>query len=267
MLTHKINHHIEDEEERNQRQLSVFHLSSLCGQWVHDCWSKYGENRLEVPKGNSVLDMFFGAFVGHVCVWSVVSDSCELVDCSLPGFSVLGILQARIPEWVDISSSRGSSRPRDQTHIFYIAGGFFTRWAIREVPICGAFNCKYTTLDLDWRYWIDSCLYISFRRREWNSPEKVYWGWRMESWRIIDMKGQEKSKAQRWDNGMRSGTQGRSFKNDEEGNYHPLPRSQIWKIMKKWPTKIADRFVLTPGRKTCRGGTDWEVQMQRRQET
>ena len=42
---------------------------------------------------------------------------CNATDCSLPGSSVRGILQARTLEWVAISSSRGSSRPRDQTHI------------------------------------------------------------------------------------------------------------------------------------------------------
>ena len=49
---------------------------------------------------------------------------------SLPGSSVHGILQARILEWVAISYSRGSSQPRDQTHVpcvSCIAGGFFTR--------------------------------------------------------------------------------------------------------------------------------------------
>ena len=40
---------------------------------------------------------------------------CELIDCSLPGFSVHGIIPARILEWVTISSSGGSSQPRDQT--------------------------------------------------------------------------------------------------------------------------------------------------------
>ena len=38
---------------------------------------------------------------------------CKPVDCSPPGFPVHGILQARILEWVTISFSRGSSRPRD----------------------------------------------------------------------------------------------------------------------------------------------------------
>ena len=40
---------------------------------------------------------------------------CDPVDCSLPGPSVHGILQERILEWVAISFSRGSSRPRDRT--------------------------------------------------------------------------------------------------------------------------------------------------------
>ena len=46
---------------------------------------------------------------------------CNPMDCSLPGCSVHGILQA-IPEWVAISSSRGSSQPRDQTQVSCIAG-------------------------------------------------------------------------------------------------------------------------------------------------
>ena len=39
------------------------------------------------------------------------------VDCSLPGLSIHGILQARILEWVAISFSRGSSQPRDRTQV------------------------------------------------------------------------------------------------------------------------------------------------------
>ena len=41
----------------------------------------------------------------------VVSDSCDPMDCSLPGSSFHGISQAGILEWVAISSSRGSSDP------------------------------------------------------------------------------------------------------------------------------------------------------------
>ena len=51
---------------------------------------------------------------------------CITMDCSLPNFSVHGILQARILEWIAMSSSRGSSHPSDQIHIFCIAGRFCT---------------------------------------------------------------------------------------------------------------------------------------------
>jgi len=46
------------------------------------------------------------------------------MDCSPPGFSVYGISQARILEWVAIPFSRGSSQPRNGTQVF--AAGFFT---------------------------------------------------------------------------------------------------------------------------------------------
>ena len=55
------------------------------------------------------------------------------MDCSLPGSSVHGILQAGILEWIAISFSIGSSRPRNQTQAFCIAGRFFTNGATREV--------------------------------------------------------------------------------------------------------------------------------------
>ena len=57
---------------------------------------------------------------------------CNPVDCNLLGFSIHGILQARILEWIAISFSRGSSRPRDQTRVFHIGGRRFNLWATRE---------------------------------------------------------------------------------------------------------------------------------------
>ena len=47
---------------------------------------------------------------------------CDPMDCSLPGSSVHGTLQARVLEWVAISFSRRSSRPRNQTWVSCIAG-------------------------------------------------------------------------------------------------------------------------------------------------
>ena len=62
----------------------------------------------------------------------------QLFACNLMDYTVHGILQARILEWVAFPFSRGSSRPGNQTRVSGIAGGFFTNWAIREV-LTGAF--------------------------------------------------------------------------------------------------------------------------------
>ena len=48
-------------------------------------------------------------------------------------YTVHGILQARILEWVVFSFSRGSSQPRDQTQVSWIAGRFFTSWTTSSV--------------------------------------------------------------------------------------------------------------------------------------
>ena len=67
------------------------------------------------------------------------------MDYSPLGFSVHGILQARILEWVAISFSRGSSRPRDWTQVAHIAGRRFNLWATREVCWIVAINYKLAT--------------------------------------------------------------------------------------------------------------------------
>ena len=81
--------------------------------------------------------------------WSEVAQSCptlcDPVDCNPPGSSVHGILQARILEWVTISSSRGSSRPRDWTRDSRIASRRFYLWATREVvsiPVSSLYSSK-----------------------------------------------------------------------------------------------------------------------------
>ena len=61
---------------------------------------------------------------------SEVSQSCPTLcnplDCSLSGSSVHGIFQARVPEWIAISFSRGSSQPRNRTRVSHIVGRCFT---------------------------------------------------------------------------------------------------------------------------------------------
>ena len=90
---------------------------------------------------------------GPVLKWSEVAQSyptlCDPVDCSPPGFSVHGILWARILEWVAISFSRGSSLPRDRTQVSLIAGRRFNLWATREAPGSVLENLKSSHSGLD----------------------------------------------------------------------------------------------------------------------
>ena len=77
----------------------------------------------KIIQQNMVIDMLptLLCLVAQSCL-----TLCDPRDCSLPGSSVHGILQARILDWVAISSSRGSSHPKDCTQVSCIAGGFFT---------------------------------------------------------------------------------------------------------------------------------------------
>ena len=64
--------------------------------------------------------------------WKVkVAQSC-LTLCDPMDYTVHGILQARILEWVAVPFSRRSSQPRDQTQVSHIAGRFYTNWATME---------------------------------------------------------------------------------------------------------------------------------------
>ena len=86
------------------------------------------------------------SMVSNTCVLAtrLCPTLCDPTNCSLPGFSAHGILQARtlepgfsvhgtlqarILEWIAIPFSRGSSQPRDWTLVSCIAGKFFTTWA------------------------------------------------------------------------------------------------------------------------------------------
>ena len=66
--------------------------------------------------------------IGHMCVLGHLSSVrlCNLMACSPPGSSVHGMTQARTLQWIAISFSGGSSRPRDQTQVSYAAARFFT---------------------------------------------------------------------------------------------------------------------------------------------
>ena len=60
---------------------------------------------------------------------------CDPMHCSPPGFSVHGILQARILEWVAMPSSRGSSQWRIEPRSPLLQEFFFTVWATKEAHL------------------------------------------------------------------------------------------------------------------------------------
>ena len=66
-----------------------------------------------------------GSLLIYVCMSVKVAQSCPTL-CDPMDYTVHGILQARILEWVAFPLSRGSSQPRDQTQVTCVAGGFLT---------------------------------------------------------------------------------------------------------------------------------------------
>ena len=88
-----------------------------------------------------------------VLVTQLCPTLCDPIDCSLPGSSVHGILQARILEWFAILFSRASSQPRDRTWVSLQADlEFLTILAIREAPmICPKQRFKIVS------YWEGNC--------------------------------------------------------------------------------------------------------------
>ena len=82
-----------------------------------------------VRESQTQLSTHTQLYYAYVCL---VTQSCptlsDPMDCSPARSSVHGILQARVLEWVAISS-KGSSQPRDWTWVSSIAGRFFTFWA------------------------------------------------------------------------------------------------------------------------------------------
>ena len=115
-------------KERKVKQAVIFLLTPCSDHFQGVCWdSQWKEDACSPCLKGDIRRGPPGAGVNKP--WSEVAQSCltlcNPVDCSLPGSSVHGILQARILEWVTISFSRGSSRPRDQTWVSCIGGRRF----------------------------------------------------------------------------------------------------------------------------------------------
>ena len=95
---------------------------ALCSSWR--LWKGILPCLLSAPGGYSITStsafIFMWLPVSLVCPWYVWL--CNPVDCSPPGSSIHGILQARILAWVAIPFSGGSSQPGDWTQVSCIAG-------------------------------------------------------------------------------------------------------------------------------------------------
>ena len=85
----------------------------------------YFEQTLLKQKQSYIYELYVNIYATCVCMCDkslqLCLTLCDPMDSSLSGSSVHGILQARILEWVAMSSSRGSSQPKDRTHVSYVS--------------------------------------------------------------------------------------------------------------------------------------------------
>ena len=106
------------------------HLSSFLHiEWTHrksSFFSIWSWKKLHILKFK--LFQFEKVKVLVILCDSLCPTLCNTMDCSPPGSTIHGILQARILEWVAIPFSRGSSQPRNRNHVSHIAGRFSTIW-------------------------------------------------------------------------------------------------------------------------------------------
>ena len=116
--------------------------TQMCLAWkmTFDHWLMDESERIKktywyIPSTWKSTGLTCGGLYVNLYVDTIVTESFltlwDPMDCTLPVCSVLGILQARILEWIAIPSSRGSSRPRDWTQVSCIASRFFTVWVTR----------------------------------------------------------------------------------------------------------------------------------------
>ena len=118
---------LEDFFAKNIQHCSVFVVYIQC---IEEFWTrhlKYGFYEWWYYRQAVLYSFLIESEVAQLC-----PTLCDPMDCSLSGSSVHGIFQARVLEWIAISFSRGSSRPRNRTRISHIAGRRFTVWATRE---------------------------------------------------------------------------------------------------------------------------------------
>ena len=95
--------------------------------WLTGKYPDAGKDCMQKEKGATGWD----GWIDSMDMWVKVTQSCPTL-CDPMDYTVHGILQASILEWVAFPFSRGSSQPRDRTQASYFAGGFSTSWATRK---------------------------------------------------------------------------------------------------------------------------------------
>ena len=109
-------------------------------EWAHSCWAAtHASCAKRVIIFLSASKPYAKIPATSVVVYSL---SCVQLFCDPPGSSVHGISQARIQEWIAISSSRGSCWPREQTWVSCTAGWFFTTKPPGKPPVTSAAAAK-----------------------------------------------------------------------------------------------------------------------------
>ena len=116
------------------RYVTVLHLTILnnCVYWHLKCYLLDITNVCTIYLHLKIYIRSLWLTYTHCTVLSglVVSDSLRPWTAARQAPLSMWILQARILEWVAMSSSKGSSQPKDQTQVSHIAGGFFTIYKI-----------------------------------------------------------------------------------------------------------------------------------------
>ena len=127
-------------------------------RWLLSCWSPLLTQTLK--------DASLGILPKIWKKESEVTQSCltlsDPMDCSLPGFSVHGLFQAIVLEWIAISFSRGSSQPRVRTRVSHTVDRHFTVWATRE-----ATRAVTELLQSHDQTWMGEELLLKDKQRKW----------------------------------------------------------------------------------------------------
>ena len=94
-------------------------------RWIHPRWIPFAEANDLLEGGFRGFFLFYCYESYCLCCEVKVAQLCQTL-CNPMNYTVPGILQATILEWVAFPFSRGSSQPRNRTRVSCITGGFFT---------------------------------------------------------------------------------------------------------------------------------------------